>query len=254
VFGAAESPVCLLGGWAVHLHVNTGFQNRHSREYIGSRDIDLGVHVEPDSNKEELRNQPVGESISAIKDLGYTESRFGFVQNFLRSNHEPINEDEASNYGMHEIFQVYVDIIPDTNKLQQFKNAFGFKPPSEKLLKPVFTENKSQPLSEYVSWSPTSGKQIVTPELLAAMKIRSIPHREKTHKQIKDIADLHALLWYVKDYNSIKQDVLNHVSSTDLKQLHKTVDQNQLKQAANLLQIKTQLLKNSIQQLPTADR
>lgn len=46
VFEAAEPPVCLLGGWAVHLHVNPGFRSEHGREYIGSRDIDIGVHID----------------------------------------------------------------------------------------------------------------------------------------------------------------------------------------------------------------
>jgi len=83
VFEAAEPPVCLLGGWAVHLHVTPGFQAEHSREYIGSRDIDIGVHVDTIWTGENLPETPVGNSISAIEDLGYTKSRFGFVQNFL---------------------------------------------------------------------------------------------------------------------------------------------------------------------------
>ena len=43
VFEAAQPPVCLLGGWAVHLHVTPGFRAEHGREYIGSRDIDIGA-------------------------------------------------------------------------------------------------------------------------------------------------------------------------------------------------------------------
>lgn len=41
-----EPPACLLGGWAVHLHVNDGFRSEYGREYIGSRDVDLGFHVD----------------------------------------------------------------------------------------------------------------------------------------------------------------------------------------------------------------
>jgi len=47
VFSAAEPPICLLGGWAVHLHITDGFRDAHDRPYIGSRDIDLGIHVDP---------------------------------------------------------------------------------------------------------------------------------------------------------------------------------------------------------------
>ena len=46
VIAVAEPPACLLGGWAVHLHVTDGFQEAHRRPYIGSRDIDLGIHTE----------------------------------------------------------------------------------------------------------------------------------------------------------------------------------------------------------------
>lgn len=206
VFEVVEPPVCLLGGWAVHLHVNPGFESEHGRQYIGSRDIDIGVHIKPGWKTEELPETPVGNSISKIQGLGYTKSRFGFVQNFLRDTQERISEDEAGNYSMHEVFQVYVDIIPDTTELDGFRDVFGFKPPAEFLLKPVFNENRGEPLSNHVSWEVSSDKLIVPPELLAAMKIMSLPDRDKSHKRVKDVADLHALLWYVKDYSEIQAE------------------------------------------------
>ncbi|MEF8826855.1 MAG: hypothetical protein V5A27_11045, partial [Halapricum sp.] len=46
VLRVAEPPICLLGGWAVHLQVTDGFRDAHGRDYIGSREIDLGLHVE----------------------------------------------------------------------------------------------------------------------------------------------------------------------------------------------------------------
>jgi hypothetical protein len=249
VFEAAEPPACLLGGWAVHFHVNPGFQSEHGRGYIGSRDIDMGVHVDSGWGEEEISGAPVGKSISAIEDLGYTKSRFGFVQNFLRDSQEPISEDEASEYGMHEVFQVYVDVIPDTTELDDFRAVFGFKPPAEPLLKPVFAEAKSEALADYVSWSPSEEKRIVPPELLAAMKVRSLPDRDKSHKRVKDVADLHALLWYVKDYSEMKTEVLEYISGADLEQLANAVDETVFENAAQLLQIEQQLVSNSIRRL-----
>lgn len=122
---------------------------------------------------------------------------------------------------MHAVFQVYVDVIPDTTDLGTFRDVFGFKPPAEPLLSPVFEDNKGEPLSEHVSWSPSSGKLIVSAELLAAMKIRSLPDRDKSHKRVKDVADLHALLWYVKDYGEMKEQVLEYTSQSDLDRLVK---------------------------------
>lgn len=249
VFEAAEPPVCLLGGWAVHLHVTPGFHAEHDREYIGSRDIDIGVHVDSSWASEDFPEAPVGDSISAIEDLGYTKSRFGFVQNFLRDSQKRISEAEAGEHSMHEVFQVYVDVIPDTTELDGFRDVFGFKPPAEPLLTPVFEEDKGKQLSEYVSWSPPAEKLIVPPELLAAMKIRSFPDRDKSHKRVKDVADLHALLWYVKDYTDMKTDALEYASDSDMEQFADAVDNPIFEDAATLLQIEPQLINDSINRL-----
>lgn len=249
VFQAAEPPVCLLGGWAVHLHVNPGFQDEVGREYIGSRDIDIGVHIDPSWTAEELQGKPVGQSLTAIHELGYTESRFGFVQHFHRETQERISEDEAGEYDMHEIFQVYIDVIPDTAELAAFREAFGFTPPAEPLLQPVFEANKGEPLARHVSWPVDENVRIASPELLAAMKILSLPDREKSHKQVKDVADLHALVWYVDDYSEIKPAILDHVTETDLDKLDATLNETIFENAANLLQVDTQLISESIKRL-----
>lgn len=249
VFEAAEPPVCLLGGWAVHLHVNPGFQSEHGRGYIGSRDIDIGVHVDSDWDQETIPDTPVGQSISAIEEMGYTKSRFGFVKHFHRDSQERIGDEEAREYGMHEVFQVYVDVIPDTTELEGFRDVFGFKPPAEPLLEPVFEDDRGEPLSEYVSWPVSSEKVIVPPELLAAMKIRSLPDRDKSHKRVKDVADLHALLWYVKDYDKMKTDVVEFVSDSDLGRLEDAIDETVFEDAAQLLTIDQQLITGSIRRL-----
>ncbi|WP_348643030.1 nucleotidyl transferase AbiEii/AbiGii toxin family protein [Natronomonas gomsonensis] len=249
VFETAEPPVCLLGGWAVHLHVSSGFRSEHGREYIGSRDIDIGIPVDEQLAGECLAETPVGESISAIEALGYTKSRFGFVQNFLRDSQERVSEKEASEHGMHEVFQVYVDVIPDTTALDGFRDVFGFKPPAEPLLRPVFEADGGEPLAEYVSWSPSAGKLIVSPELLAAMKIRSLPDRDKSHKRVKDVADLHALLWYVTDYTEMKAGALEYVSDADVDHLTEALDDQVFENAATLLQIEPQLISDSIDRL-----
>lgn len=249
IFEAAEPPVCLLGGWAVHLHVNDGFQAEHGREYIGSRDIDIGVHIDPAWTEPELGDTPVATSISEIQALGYTKSRFGFVQNFHRDTQDRISEGAAADYGMHEVFQVYVDLIPDTTELDVFTEVFGFSPPAETLLNPVFVDDVGERLSEYVSWSPSDEKLIVPPELLAAMKIRSLPDRDKSHKRVKDIADLHSLLWYVKDYNEMVDGVFEYISTSDVSRLEGAVDDAVFMNAAQLLQIDDQLISDSIQHL-----
>lgn len=249
VFEAAEPPVCLLGGWAVHHHANPGFQDQHGRQYIGSRDIDIGVHVDSDWTPDELPETEVGETIAEIQGLGYTRSRFGFVQHFLRDSQERISENEAGEYRMHEVFRVYVDVIPDTTELDAFEDAFGFKPPAEPLLQPVFERDEGEPLSNYVSWPAPDGVLVVSPELLAAMKVRSLPDRDESHKRVKDVADLHALIWYVKDYSEIRTQVLDYVSESDLERLGEVLDQETFGSAGQLLQVDQRLVAESIQGL-----
>jgi len=249
VFRIAEPPVCLLGGWAVHLHVDQGFQREHGRGYIGSRDIDLGIHVEPSWQVEEYDDNGVGKTLAGIEELGYEKSRFGFVQNFHRETGERISESEAKEYGMHEVFQVYIDVIPDTTELDSFRERYGFTPPAETLLKPVFEQGVGVPLSEYVSWDAPADVFIVAPELLAAMKIRSLPDRDKSHKRVKDAADLHALLWYAKDYQEMKGRVQQYVTEDDMNRLEDTLNEDLFENAAQLLQIDSTPVSGSIQRL-----
>ncbi|MFW6305642.1 MAG: hypothetical protein ACOC1V_07680 [Candidatus Saliniplasma sp.] len=131
VLSTVKKPCCLIGGWAVYFHVKDNFKDKHGRDYIGSRDIDLGVHVDPSWSKDELEESSVGITLKSIEnDLGYIKSRFGFVKYFERETGKKISEEESKELSLFEIFPVYIDIIPDTVELDVFKDVFGFKPPS----------------------------------------------------------------------------------------------------------------------------
>lgn len=69
-------PACLLGGWAVYLHVNDGFRAAYGREYIGSRDVDLGFHVDPNWGRDELEAASIGRSIQRVTKAGYIPLSF----------------------------------------------------------------------------------------------------------------------------------------------------------------------------------
>ncbi len=51
-----DEPIVMFGGWAVYLTVNEGYKGLTGREYIGSRDIDLGFHINEDSKSQTLIN------------------------------------------------------------------------------------------------------------------------------------------------------------------------------------------------------
>lgn len=47
IFPTLDGPVCLLGGRAVYITVNDNFTASQGMNFVGSRDIDLGFHVDP---------------------------------------------------------------------------------------------------------------------------------------------------------------------------------------------------------------
>ncbi len=250
VLSSVEEPSTLIGGWAVYFHVHDDFMDRHARDYIGSRDIDLGVHVDPNLGKDELENSPVGITLKSIEnDLGYVRSRFGFVKYFERDTGKQISEEGSKELPLFEIFPVYVDIIPDTEKLDVFKEAFGFEPPSEPLLKLAIEKGKSEPFKKYVDRSGSISSTICNPELLAAMKIRSIPMRDKEHKRVKDVCDLYALLWYIKDIDEMVKGVKKLINKKDIECLEDNIDDDIFIASSNLIGVNLATLKGSIQRM-----
>jgi hypothetical protein len=250
VLRVAEPPVCLLGGWAVHTQVTEGFREAHGRDYIGSRDIDLGVHVDEDWTVDDLPDSPVGETLERIEEkLGYSRGRFGFFQQFHRDTGERLDNDQARNLASHNVFRVDIDIIPDTTELETFQTAFGFRPPAEPLLKPVFTDNIGEILEEHVDWNVSEETRIAPPSGLAAMKLRAFPDRDRSHKRLKDLADLHSLLWYVADYEDVRTAALERLSDEDLDAFEAEIDPELYERTARLIDVDETVLRQSIERL-----
>jgi hypothetical protein len=208
-------PAALLGGWAVTLRVDEAFRDRHGRRYVGSRDIDLGVHVDPAWDAAELRERPVGRTLDAIRtELDFGSSRFGFTKTVAWETGERLSEDEAADRPPHESFQIDVDVIPDTDELAAFREAFGFEPPAEPLLSAAFA-GAASPLADAGPWSLPVGVVLPDPHVLAAMKVRALPERTAHHKRVKDVADLYALLWYTEPIDAVIDDVAALLDAAD---------------------------------------
>lgn len=249
VLKGTEPPLCLVGGWAVHLHVNKGFREEEGHEYIGSRDIDLGIHVNQNWGPSELKNEAAGKIIHKIEEMGYTKARFGFKKQFHRETGNTLTLEEAENHSMHEIFDMFIDILPDITDLDNFKEAFGFKPPAETMLSHVFNGQHSLPLKSQVNWSVSKDITLPTPELLGAMKVKSLPDREKGHKKVKDLADLYAILWYIKPYKEVRNGIRELVSDTVLEKLEDSIDDHLFNSVANLLQVDEEMIRTQIKRL-----
>ena len=250
VLRVAEPPICLLGGWAVHLQVTEGFRDTHGRDYIGSRDIDIGLHVDEDWTADDITDSPVGETLERVEEkLEYRRGRSGFYQQFHRDTGERLDDDQARDLASHNVFRVDIDVIPDTTKLDAFESALGFRPPAEPLLEPVFSDQTGEPLEEYVDWSVSKDIQIAPPAALAAMKVRAFPDRDKSHKRLKDLADLHSLLWYVADYDDVKAAALEQLTDEDLDAFEAAIDSDLYERTARLIDVDGTALRQSIERL-----
>lgn len=250
VLTVAEPPVCLLGGWAVHVHANDGFRAAHDRDYIGSRDIDLGIHVDPEWTAEDVTDSPVAETIARIEtELGYSRGRFGFYQQFHRETGDRLDEAEVRDLPPHEVFQVDVDIVPDTTELDAFEEVFGFRPPAEPLLEPVFSEDTGEHLGEHVDWEVPEEVHVAPPGALVAMKVGALPDRDESHKRLKDLADLHSLLWYVTDYDVVKADVRSRITDERVAAFESAVDADLYDRTARLIDVDSTVVRQSIERL-----
>ena len=250
VLRVAEPPVCLLGGWAVHLQVTEGFREAHGRDYIGSRDIDIGLHVDEDWTADDITDSPVGETLERIEEeLGYSRGRFGFYQQFHRDTGERLDDDQARDLASHDVFRVDLDVIPDTTTLDAFESAFGFRPPAEPLLVPVFSDQTGEPLTEHVDWSVSEEIRIAPPAALAAMKVRAFPDRDESHKRLKDLADLHSVLWYVADFDDVRAGALEELTDEDLDTFEAAIDSDLYERTARLIDVDGTVIRQSIERL-----
>lgn len=190
VFSQMTQPVCLTGGWAVYLTVNAKFNEVNGRNYIGSRDIDLGFHIDPRWTVEELQRSALSQSANILTGRGFIGTGFRFVKYYDIETKKEITEEESKKKRPYEMFQLFVDTMGD-NTHADAEKILGFPLLDEALLSHVFADGKSVTVREF------GGRfTIPTPETLLSMKLKSAPCRTKDDKRIKDISDIYALSWY----------------------------------------------------------
>lgn len=204
VISGLKEPICILGGWAVFFTVNAGYKSQTGKVYLGSRDIDIGF-----------------KSISAFqqaaltleKELKFEKVSFRYYKNIHAETGKELTEEDAKKEPIYNIFPMYVDLIlPSIN--ERVKSEIGFTPIDEPLLNKVFENKKYNLTKEF-------GKKILLPkpDVLLAMKIKSVLARDKSHKRVKDICDIAALcLFSGVPVDSIIKSSREFVSP----QIHKT--------------------------------
>jgi len=185
-----SKPACVIGGWAVYLTVGKNFSAEHGREYLGSRDIDLGFHIEKAWTSDELKASDLALAIRNLTDMGFEPISFRYVKHFHTETRKQLIGQAARETALYEMFDLYVDPVVDYLH-PQTRDALGFVPIDEPLLEWVFVQQESRKLDLY-------DRRVVLPSahVLLATKLRSVLKRDKEHKRIKDIADIVALSWY----------------------------------------------------------
>ena len=223
----------MLGGWAVFFHANKKFEKAQGRPYLGSRDIDLGFNVSGD-----LRKSVLSQTIKILTEkLNFKPLSFRLVKEIHTETEEEIIDGKI--VPAHFIFPMYVDLITDSIP-KDFKNIFGFNPIDEPLLKTMFEKKDFTIMKEF-------DKKLLLPkpELLLAMKVNSLPNRDKEHKRIKDMCDMFALAWYT-DINPETVNLTRYVSDKSLKKCLKTITNEDFEKAAVQIGHKKEELKRVI--------
>jgi len=193
VLAPLRQPVLLMGGWAVYLLVNESYKAATNRNYLGSRDIDLGFSMA----STDLRSTPFAAAMDILtRDLGFRPVSFRLMKEIDNETGETLDPETAKRLPMYRIFQMYVDLVVDSVPAH-FRETFGFVPPDEPLLTRVFASPEDRIEARAFGttiWMPA-------PSMLLQMKLRSFPNRNKEHKKVKDLADMTALWLYARPKN-----------------------------------------------------
>jgi len=228
VIASIDEPIVVLGGWAVRFLVNERYQENTGREYLGSRDIDLGFQI----GGTDLEDTAFAKALRKLEQvLGFKLVSFRLFKEFHSETGEELSTEEAKDLPPYLIFPMYVDLIVDTIT-PEFKEHFRFTPIDEPLVVPIFADEGNRVEREEfgkVIWLPTT-------ELMLAMKMRSHPNRDKEHKRVKDMCDISALLLFgtLPEGN---EWLSKHIQRDDIERFKKALAPKDIEQAAGIIGI-----------------
>lgn len=206
-----QQPQCLLGGWAVYLTVNKNFKRENGRNYQGSRDIDLGFHINENANADSIENSLLYKTIEVLEKNGFTAISQRYAKCYHTETKKELSLEESKKIPMSFLFYHYIDPIVDYQHPLLIELC-GFTAIDEPLLKEVF-ERQRYRIMKFEGFE----FMIPNPEILLGCKINSVNNRSKEDKKIKDIADIYALIWY------------SHVKSITIKnRLLKIIDRDKI--------------------------
>lgn len=210
---AAElpEPLILMGGWAVYLTVNKSYSEEHNAPYLGSRDVDLGFHIDIDGSIEDLKQSNFAKTLEILKVVGYWESGTSrFCRILDKRTGKSLNEKESGEIPFFDLFYLYINPMVDRIHPKN-DDVFQIKPIDEPLLSDAIENGWMIEITIF-------GKTLLVPlpDTLLAMKLSSFPNRTKDDKKIKDACDIYALIWHSERpakeiIHSLKQNFPEHI-------------------------------------------
>lgn len=236
-----EEPVCILGGWAVYFTVNENFRKGQGRNYLGSKDIDIGFYLDKNLDENGLKSTAFGKSIALLECTGFKPLGFRYYKEINIETRKELMDEESAKIPSYNIFQIYVD--PIVNNLHpSLQKIFGFVPIDEPLLSLVFEDKLNRKeLKEFnkLLWLPQ-------PDVLLATKIKSAVNRTKDEKLIKDVCDIYALSWYSeKTFDEIRSR-LHRILSNVNPAIQKLLSKDILKQVETAIGIDADVIETVI--------
>lgn len=223
ISGKLNKPVTVIGGWAVYFLVKDKFKELYGKDYLGSKDLDLGYNLKDEKN---LLNSNLYKDISYLKKIGFRILGFRMMQEFHTETKKKLSLEEAKKIPSHFIQHIYIDLIVNYIP-EKFRETFGFNPIDEPLLGLVYS-GRNIKINNFI---------IPTPEVMLAMKLNSVLGRDKEHKRVKDVCDIFALLYC----SNIRMESFYEIYDRNkAKKILKELDVND---ASNLLGIDKNIIK-----------
>lgn len=191
VFSITAEPACLIGGWAVYFTVNERFRERFGRNYLGSRDIDMGFCIDKKWSERQLGESAFAKTLNALESkLDFKLQGFRLRKDFHLLHEKELAAEEAKTVASSFLFTLFVDLaVNETHP--KFRKAFGFAPLPEPLIGTIFKSEKHR-----ITLKKGKGIWLPAAEVLLATKLNSVNHRNKEDKRAKDIMDITALLLF----------------------------------------------------------
>ena len=181
----------VVGGWAVYGTVNTSYLREHGVPYLGSRDMDVGYHVDPSWTEEQLVNSPLNLAIEHARMSDYhAVGPYRFCRYVRKGTGATLTEEGSRGVPVDDMFYLYLDVLVDRVH-PKLEEVLGLKPVDEPVLARVFDEEMAVEASIgglTISMPP--------PHVLLATKLKAISRRRGVDKVVKDACDIFALLWH----------------------------------------------------------